>query len=94
MSAYLVARMAVKDADKLADYSKQAASLIAAYGGKLLFKGGAEANLFGQMDMPNMAVFIFPDLEKITEFYHSPEYQALAPLRQTGAEMVLSAHQG
>ena len=92
MSAYLVARFAIIDADALAAYSKKAGPIIASFGGELLFKGGADMILTGKDPLPGIAVFKFPNPEKLDEFYKSDAYQALKPAREAGAEMVLSAH--
>ena len=92
MSAYFVARFAIKDAQKLAAYSKQAAPIIASFGGELLFKGGADTILIGEDVLPGLAVFKFPDQGKLDAFYASDAYTALKPAREAGAEMVLSAH--
>ena len=92
MSVFLVAHFAVKDATTLAEYSEGAGPLIASFGGKLLFKGGVDRTLYGTDPLPSVAVFQFPDQEKLNGFYHSKEYQALVSLRISGAEMVLSAH--
>ena len=92
MTAYFVARLSVKDPEAMAEYSKSAGPLIAAHGGKVLFRGDASDNLVGEMNMPNIVVFAFPTKGKITEFFNSAEYQALTDMREAGAEMVLSAH--
>lgn len=94
MTAYFTARFTIKDPEALSEYSKTAAPIIAEHGGKLLFKGGADGVLTGETTKPNIAIFAFPDKNKITEFFNSPKYQALASLREKGADMVLSAHEG
>ena len=92
MSAYLVARFAVKDADALAAYSKKAGPVIASFGGELLFKGGADMILTGEDPLPGIAVFRFENPDKLDTFYTSAAYRALKSAREAGAEMVLSAH--
>ncbi len=92
MTAYFTARLKVKDPDALAAYSKAAAPIIAKFGGTLLFKGGADGVLLGDMPMINIAVFAFPDEEAVRDFFQSPEYQALTSKRNEGADMVLSVH--
>lgn len=94
MAAYLAARLRVKNPDALASYSKRAATIVGKFGGKLLFKGGADDILIGAIDLPNLAVFEFPDQDAITAFYNSDAYQALAAIREEGADMVLSSHAG
>ena len=92
MSAYFVARFAIKDAAALGAYSQQAAPIIASFGGELLFKGGADQILTGDIAQPNIAIFRFPDQAKLDAFYNSDAYRALKPAREAGADMVLSAH--
>jgi uncharacterized protein (DUF1330 family) len=93
MTAYFAARFTVKDPEAIAEYSKAAGPIIAEHGGKLLFKGGADATLSGETAQPNIAMFAFPDKEAITTFFNSPDYQALTALREKGADMILSAHE-
>ncbi len=92
MSAYFVARFAVKDATLLAAYSGKAAPIIKSFGGELLFKGGTDQILAGKNPFPGIAVSRFPDQSKLDAFYTSDAYQALKSAREAGAEMVLSAH--
>jgi len=92
MSTYFVARFAIKDTVSLGEYSKEAAPIIASFGGELLFKGGAKQILTGQDPLPSIAVFQFADQAKLDAFYSSDAYKALKPAREAGAEMVLSAH--
>ena len=94
MTAYLAARLSVKDPEAMAEYSKNADPLIAEFGGKLLFKGGMDDVLSGEMAQPNLAVFEFPDKAAIDTFFNSASYQALTAIREKGAEMILSAHEG
>ncbi|MBL4596479.1 MAG: DUF1330 domain-containing protein [Robiginitomaculum sp.] len=92
MPAYFVARFAIIDSVSLAAYSKKATPIIASFGGELLFKGGADQILTGNDPLPGIAVFQFPDQEKLDAFYASESYRALKSAREAGAEMVLSAH--
>jgi len=92
MPAYFVARFNIKDAVALAAYSKKAGPIIASFGGELLFKGGGEQILTGEITLPNVAVFQFPTREKLDAFYISDAYEALKSAREAGADMVLSAH--
>jgi len=92
MPAYFVARFTIKDAVALAAYSKQAGPIIASFGGELLFKGGADQILTGEIALSNIAVFQFPSQEKLDAFYTSDAYQALKSAREAGADMVLSSH--
>ncbi len=92
MTAYLVARLKVKSPEAMAEYSQNAAVIIKRFGGKPILKGGEEANLIGALELPNIAVFAFPDREAVMGFYNSEDYRALLPLREAGADMVLSVH--
>jgi uncharacterized protein (DUF1330 family) len=90
--AYFVARFNIKDAAALAAYSQEAAPIIASFGGSLLFKGGPDQVLTETDPLSHMAVFSFPDATKLDAFYKSDAYSALKPARESGADMVLSAH--
>ncbi len=94
MTAYFAARLNVKDPEAMAEYSKNAAPIIAEHGGKLLFKGGADDILAGTMTQPNLVLFAFPDKAAIHAFLNSQRDQALTAMREKGADMILSAHEG
>jgi uncharacterized protein (DUF1330 family) len=61
---------------------------VARHGGRYLVRGGEVATLLGGLWMPErMIILEFPSEERVREWLSSPEYQAIAPLREDGAEI-------
>jgi uncharacterized protein (DUF1330 family) len=48
--------------------------------------------LSGVCTHPDIVVIRFPSLEKADGWHRSPAYQALVPLRQSAAEVVLTTY--
>ncbi len=80
MNAYIIVESKIIDAEKLKQYSQQAAKTVNAFGGEFIAKSEIKL-LAGVSQSTNGAVIRF-ESEKIAEaWYFSEEYQALIPLR-------------
>jgi uncharacterized protein (DUF1330 family) len=55
---------------------------IAAHGGKYLIRNGAKELREGALPADRLVVLEFPSVAQARTWYESPEYQALAPIRQ------------
>ena len=93
MPAFFIATSKIKNADKFADYGAKAGKTLAAHGGTLLIKGKAAETLAGQADHQAVGVIRFADMQALNAWYHSPEYQALIPLRDEAVEMTLTTYE-
>jgi uncharacterized protein (DUF1330 family) len=87
MTAYLVANVTVRNAEDMEAYAAAAGPTLAAHGGELILDGRLSETLTGTWEAPGVALVSFPSAEAARTWYHSPEYQALAPLRESAAEM-------
>ena len=85
MSSYIIVDSNILDADKLAQYSQQAASTLAQFGGKFVAKGAAQS-LHGAQPFANKAVIAFASEQHAKEWYHSEQYQQLIELRNQAME--------
>lgn len=83
MASFIIVDLTVIDQDKLAEYSAQASTTLAPYGGQFIAKGAAET-LHGQPEHNLKAIIEFPDKESAINWYNSDTYQALVPLREEG----------
>lgn len=89
MAALFVVELTVKNPEKLKEYSAQTPAILQKYKGQLLVKGkplqihasGAPAAAYD-----TVVVFEFPSKEDALAWYHSPEYQALLPLRDAAMD--------
>ncbi len=90
MTVYLVANVTVLDTEKMEAYAASAGPTVAAHGGEFILDGRLAENLSGKWAAPGVALVRFPSLEAAQTWYHSPEYQALAGLRASAAEMEIA----
>jgi len=88
MSAYVISEVDVRDPAGFEAYRTIAAKAIAQYGGRYLVRGGAASIAEGGPPPKNIIVVEFPSMEKLREWYASPEYaEALAlEVRQTALD--------
>jgi uncharacterized protein (DUF1330 family) len=91
--AYLVGHVTVRSPAKWADYTRQVPGTLAPWGAELVFRGKQAAALAGQNPHPDIVVIRFPDLAAVNRWFSSPAYQALIPLREEAAEVVLLSYQ-
>ena len=76
MAAYVVVELEVINQDAKARYSEVAGSIVRSFGGEFV-AGGEWEVLAGNAGLPVGIIIRFPDRDRIIEWYHSPEYQAL-----------------
>ena len=83
MTAYMIARVEVTDADKWKEYATAAGPTVAAFGGKYIARGGDLEGLENHEDEGKRVVVIqFPDMETARNWYSSPDYQAAKAKRE------------
>lgn len=87
MTVYLVANVTVRDAERMQAYATAAGPTLAAHGGEFVLDGQHAETLSGTWTAPGLALVRFPSVEAARAWYHSPEYQALADLRASAADM-------
>ena len=63
------------------EYRKQVMPTIEAYGGKFLVRGGKFTALEGEMPFERIAMLEFPSRKAAEDWYNSPAYQKILPLR-------------
>lgn len=85
MTAYLIAQLTITDPAGFEAYRQVVPPLIAAHGGRYLARGGAVTSLEGEPGGPRIVVLEFPDRAAAENFYNSPEYQEILPLRLRAA---------
>ncbi len=94
MTAYLVALVDVTDPDAYQEYAKRTPAAVEKHGGKFIARGGRSVTLEGDPAPGRMVVLEFPTLERVEEFYNSPEYQEAKALRRGAATMRMLAVEG
>ena len=92
--AFVVARLSIKDKEKLQTYSEGAAKTIADHGGQVAKRGAFVDALLGAPE-PHMATAVlqFPSVEAARTWFTSDAYQALAQVRDEACDMQLSLYE-
>ena len=86
MSVYVLVEARTKNLEKYRQYISQVSGLIVQYGGRYLVRGG-KITPMGDVWKPERIIILeFPSEANIRAWLSSPEYKAIAPLREAGAE--------
>jgi len=88
-TACLIGHISVIDAEKWAEYRGKVPATLAPWGGELLLRGKRFAVLSGEHAHTDVVVIRFPDQAALNGWHASAAYQALIPLRQQAADVVL-----
>ena len=86
MSAYVISEVEMRDAVDFEAYRTIAAKTIAQYGGRYLARGGAANLIEGGPPPKTIIVVEFPTMERLHEWYASPEYAEALKVRQTALD--------
>jgi len=87
MPAYMFVRVKVTDPKSFAEYGKAVSQLVPKFGGRYLARGKVAAVLEGDFDTTQGTLIAeYPSVEKIKEFWASPEYAEVKKLRENAGE--------
>jgi uncharacterized protein (DUF1330 family) len=92
-AAYVIGHITVKKPELWDDYRRQVPATLAPWGASLVFRGHRLAVLGGTHPHPDTVVIRFPDAQAAAGWFASPAYQALIPLRERAAEVVLVSYE-
>lgn len=92
-AACLIGHITIKDAEKWAAYRSQVPATLEPWGAELVFRGQRVAVLAGEHPHSDVVVIRFPSREAIAGWHSSAAYQALIPLRQQAADVVLLSYE-
>jgi uncharacterized protein (DUF1330 family) len=90
--AFVVGQMTVKQPEKWAQYRSQVLATLVPFGGELVFRGEQVQSFSGVNSHPDIVVIRFPSLGDADGWHASAAYQALIPLRQEAADVVLTSY--
>ena len=94
MKGYLIATVAVEDADGYEAYRCRTREIIERHGGRFLVRGGKVEVREGTLERDRVIVLEFPSLDQARTFYESDDYQAIVPIRQRNADTLLFLVEG
>ena len=86
MAAYVISEVEVRDAAGFEAYRTIAAKAIAQCGGRYLVRGGAASVVEGGPPPKTIIVVEFPTMERLREWYASPEYAEVLKVRRTAID--------
>ena len=86
MAAYVISELEVRDPVAIETYRSVAAKSIAQYGGRYLVRGGAASIAEGGPPPENIIVVEFPSMERLRQWYASPEYAEALKVRRTALD--------
>lgn len=92
---YIVASVAVEDADAYGAYTARTPEVIARHGGRFIVRGGPVTPLEGEMGLKGRLVILeFPSVDAARNWYDSAEYQEIIPLRTAASQGALVLVEG
>ncbi len=80
--AYIVADVDVADPDAYAAYTAQVPACLAAFEGRFVVRAGVVTSLEGPPPAGRVVILEFPSMAQAQEFWNSPAYRAIVPVRQ------------
>jgi uncharacterized protein (DUF1330 family) len=82
MAAYVISDVEMLDLSLFAKYRSIAPGTIAKYGGRYLVRGGEIQSIEGDWKPKQIVVVEFASMQKVLEWYHSPEYGEALKVRE------------
>lgn len=92
MSAYLIGHISIKDPALWAAYVDGVVESLKPFAGEVVFRGKRAAVLAGEHPYDLAVVIRFVDQGRLQSWFLSPAYQALIPLRDRAADVVILAY--
>jgi uncharacterized protein (DUF1330 family) len=87
MSVYMIVEAKeVFDKQKYSEYISKVPKIIERFGGKYIVRGGDVSVVAGDWKPARVIIVEFESMEKFEAWWNSPEYRAIAPLRENGAK--------
>lgn len=89
MPAFCIGQIRVRNTEAWEQYRQRVGATIKQYGGEVMFRGTQASVLSGELPYERVVVLQFDNLESANRWHDSPEYQALLPIREKGADITL-----
>lgn len=83
--AYVIAEVEVTDPTAIHKYAEKVPDTLAPHNGRFLVRGGKTQSLEGEVPK-GIVVIAFDSAEKARDWYNSPAYEAIKPIRQSSAK--------
>ncbi len=83
---YVIAEVDVTDLSTFQKYGEQVAGTLAPFNHHYVVRGNKYQSLEGDPPMGGVVIIAFDSVEKAREWYDSPAYAAIRPIRQSSAK--------
>ncbi len=95
LPGYVIAEVAVTDPIALQKYAEKAPQTLATFNGRYVIRGGGKIQaLEGDAPQGFVVVIAFDSAQKAREWYDSPAYAAIRPIRQNATKSRLFIAEG
>lgn len=92
MASYLVGHITVKDPELWQKYVSGVQESLSPFNSRVIFRGKLVSVLAGKHQHDLVVVIEFPDQSTLDNWYSSGKYQALIPLRDKAADVVITTY--
>ncbi|WP_148864415.1 DUF1330 domain-containing protein [Marinobacter fonticola] len=92
MAAYLIGHIKVHDERLWQHYVEGVAASLEPIDARILFRGEKQADLAGTNPRDRAVVVEFADAGELGRWFHSDAYQALIPLRDRAADVMITSY--
>lgn len=92
MSVYLIGQVTVNDHDLWQQYVAGVQESLAPFVATIVFRGKLSGVLAGKHEHDLVVVIEFSDQATLDNWFHSDKYQALIPLRDRAANVVITTY--
>jgi uncharacterized protein (DUF1330 family) len=86
LAAYVISEVEVRDHQGMQTYRTMAAASIALYDGRYLVRGGKADLAEGGPEPRNVVIVEFPSMERLRQWYASPEYAGALKVSHTALD--------
>ena len=94
MPAFVISEVEILDEDAATQYRELAAASMAAYGGHYLARGAEAVVVEGEPIHRRVVIVEFPSMQRVHEWYTSPEYAEALRFRGTALDRRLMFVEG
>jgi len=93
MPAYLVGHIAVKDQNQWSTYVDGVKKSLLPFDAEIVFRGRQVSVLAGELPYERTVVIRFSDHVTLQDWFRSEDYQALIPIRDRAADVVIAVYE-
>ena len=90
----MIANIRIADPDRYPEYASRVPQTVERHGGRYLARGGKVEVLEGEWEPQRLVILEFESMERLREWYDSPEYDPLKKLRGEVADSQLVVVEG